>query len=92
MTSVRAAEEGVPQVSDEATAQLVSDLQRSRLPSGRQRRAPREGARASLRDVAGALGVSPQTVHDWESGTQPRNRDLAIAYAELLEALDGAAQ
>jgi transcriptional regulator with XRE-family HTH domain len=51
------------------------------------RRSIRKAARASLRDVADELGVSPMTVLRWEQGkSEPRTRH-AIAYRELLDQL-----
>jgi DNA-binding transcriptional regulator YiaG len=66
-------------------------LERSRdrreLPPPALRKALREGARLSKREVAAALGVSTMAVVHWERGTRfPRPAHLA-AYAGLLRSL-----
>jgi DNA-binding transcriptional regulator YiaG len=76
-----------PELSDRID-RLVHDLQaRSvELPPTRRRRAIREGAGASLREVAETLGVAVMTVHGWEHGSTPKP-DRASAYALLLDRL-----
>lgn len=74
----------------EAT-QLVELVQSTRLPDARARRRIRQEADVSLREMARALGVDPMTVARWEAGTTPR-REHALAYRQLLDALQRAAE
>lgn len=67
------------------TATQLLEL-RDRLPSPTGRRAIRERLRLSREAVARELGVSHETVVQWERGATPRGRNLA-AYVELLERL-----
>jgi DNA-binding transcriptional regulator YiaG len=60
--------------------------QDANLPLLRFRRRIRTAARASLRDVARELGVTPMTVARWETGSEPR-LSHAIAYRRLLDQL-----
>lgn len=76
---------------DELLARLRAQRE---LPRAAERKKIREGAGASLRDVAKALGVSPAAVHRWEGGKKPGARTLGAspgpltaAYAALLEEL-----
>lgn len=63
---------------------------RRQLPSPETRRAMREMAGVSTADVAAALGVSRQTVSNYETGKRsPRGRHLE-GYLEILEMLRGA--
>jgi DNA-binding transcriptional regulator YiaG len=63
----------------------------SQLPTPRERRAIRERANVSQRELAGALGVSVMALNRWERGiTRPRGRHAA-AYAALLGQLEKAA-
>jgi DNA-binding transcriptional regulator YiaG len=56
-----------------------------RLPLPTERRRIRERAGVSLRDMAGALGVSHATIRNWEAGATPREH--RGAYARLLDEL-----
>jgi DNA-binding transcriptional regulator YiaG len=71
---------------DELLAQVRA---RRRLPSPSKRRAIRERAGVSLRDLADALGVSHAAVRGWEQGATPRDR--RAEYADVLAELDRAA-
>jgi DNA-binding transcriptional regulator YiaG len=69
---------------------------RRALPPPAQRRAIRQAAGASQADLAGALGVTQETVSRWERGERSPSGVLVSEYVELLrllsrEALDGAA-
>lgn len=70
-------------------AALVAEVKAARLPPPTARRRIRERAGVSLRDAAAALGVHAMTVHRWETSAEP-NREHAIAYRRLLEALEEA--
>jgi transcriptional regulator with XRE-family HTH domain len=72
-----------------AVAQLVHRVAQSTLPRPSERRRIREKAGLSLREIGAALGVDAVTVLRWERGAQPR-RDRALAYRELLDALEAA--
>jgi DNA-binding transcriptional regulator YiaG len=75
-----------PTTCDEV-ADLVGRLRANWLPPPAERRAIRRRARASLDDVAAALGVQKMTISRWERGVvQPWPRHRA-AYICLLEAL-----
>ncbi|GIM88723.1 helix-turn-helix domain-containing protein [Paractinoplanes toevensis] len=66
---------------------LVDRLRADRLPPPPERRTIRRRARASLKDVAQALGVDIMTVSRWERGKAdpwPRHR---AAYIRALRAL-----
>lgn len=69
---------------------LVSELRAAQLPSAADRKRIREAAAISQREIARVIGVAPQSICRWESGPAPRRRRDAIAYAELLAALDDA--
>jgi DNA-binding transcriptional regulator YiaG len=71
---------------DELLAQVRA---RRRLPSPTERRAIRERAGVSLRDLAAALNVSHGTVRGWEQGATPRGR--RAEYADVLAELERAA-
>jgi DNA-binding transcriptional regulator YiaG len=75
----------------QAVEHLADELRQAELPSPRKRRAIREDAGASLRDVAAVLDTSPETIRRWESKTTPR-REHAIAYRNLLDALEAVAE
>jgi DNA-binding transcriptional regulator YiaG len=59
---------------------------RRRLPLPAERRRIRRQARVSLREMAGALGVSHGTIRNWEAGATPREH--RAAYARLLKKLE----
>jgi DNA-binding transcriptional regulator YiaG len=56
-----------------------------RMPPAAERRRLREAHGLSLRDVAGAVGVSHTAVSRWEKGAQPREH--RSEYLALLEGL-----
>lgn len=60
---------------------------RRTLPRPDERRAIRDDAGLSLREVAAAIGVSRMAVVRWESGAKPRNPEHVAAYGRLLEEL-----
>lgn len=60
---------------------------RRRLPPPAMRRAIREGAGVSQRDVAAALGVSVASVNRWEADICTPRDEALTAYVALLEAL-----
>ncbi|MFD5370789.1 helix-turn-helix transcriptional regulator [Streptomyces sp. NPDC127103] len=58
-----------------------------RLPAPEICRVVREAAGVSTADVAEALGVSRQTISNWETGRRvPRGR-LLVGYLEVLDLL-----
>ncbi len=65
-------------------------VRQSRLPPPLTRRRIRLRARATLRDLARELHVSPMTVLRWEQGTSEPRLDQAVRYRQLLEALEQA--
>ena len=78
----------------QAVADLAQKVRASRLPPPEERARIRREARASLRDFAAALGISPTTMQRWEAGDGEIRLDHAVAYAGLLtalrDAIDGA--
>lgn len=70
---------------------LPERVRMAKLPPPTMRRAVRLRARASLRDVASELAVSPMTVLRWEQGLSEPRLAHAIAYRRLLDALSEAA-
>lgn len=60
---------------------------RQQLPPPAMRRAIRESAGASQREVAEALQVSRQTLIRWECGARSPRPESAARYASLLLAL-----
>jgi transcriptional regulator with XRE-family HTH domain len=65
--------------------------QRRELPAPDERRALRVNAGATLREVAGPVGVSPQTIWDYENGrSTPRGLKLE-RYLAVLGVLGDAA-
>jgi len=71
----------------EELAALVE--QRRQLPEPEERRRCREEARVSVRELARAMRVSPQSVLEWERGRTPRP-ELAERYLAALKAMRGA--
>jgi DNA-binding transcriptional regulator YiaG len=71
---------------------LVDQVAAAQLPPPSVRERIRRTARASLRDVAQSLGVTPTTVQRWESGASTPRRGHAIAYRLLLEELEQVTQ
>jgi DNA-binding transcriptional regulator YiaG len=61
--------------------------QRAALPSGPELRALRRTGRLSTGEVSRALGVSRQTVLNWEAGKVRPNREHLRAYLTLIRAL-----
>lgn len=77
---------GSPEAA-QAVADLAQKVRASRLPPPAERARIRRQARASLRDFARALDVSPTTMQRWEAGDGEMRLDHAVAYAGLLNAL-----
>jgi DNA-binding transcriptional regulator YiaG len=74
------------EVAVDADALLERVRASSKLPAPRQRRAIRERAGVSQRDVAQALGVGVMVLNRWERGlSEPKVH--AAAYARLLDEL-----
>jgi DNA-binding transcriptional regulator YiaG len=71
---------------DAGVSTLLEQARAAVLPNPARRRQIRQSAGLTLRDIAGALEVTPTTVLRWEQGTQPP-RARAIRYRELLDAL-----
>jgi ribosome-binding protein aMBF1 (putative translation factor) len=59
------------------------------LPSPAVRRALRQQARLSLKDVGDALGVSPEAIRNWESGRRTPRPEHLHGYVSFLRALQG---
>lgn len=75
-----------PYVSADTYDQPLPDRVRAaQLPSPRVRRRIRTNSRATLRDFANVLGVSPMTVLRWEQGRAEPRLEHAIAYRRLLD-------
>jgi len=66
---------------------LVERLRLAQLPPPGERRAIREGAGATLREIAAEVGVSTAAVQRWESGDRGMRREHAIAYRRVLDQL-----
>jgi DNA-binding transcriptional regulator YiaG len=74
-------------VTDELARLIQRIEERAELPSREELRRLRISAGLSAREVARALGVSPQAVLNWEMGTRrPSPRHLS-AYVTLIRAL-----
>lgn len=69
-------------LADKAERAAYRLTERRRGNIGSARRRIREAAGATLRDVATELGVSHQTVANWERGGDPRKH--RAAYEQLL--------
>jgi transcriptional regulator with XRE-family HTH domain len=54
--------------------------------TGRARRM-REKARLSIRELASAAGVSPSSLHRWETGQASPSPEGALAWAEAMRGL-----
>ena len=65
---------------------LIEQIKAARLPAPAERRSIREAAGVTLTEIADELGVTATAVMRWERGTEPQ-RDRAIAYRQLLDAL-----
>jgi DNA-binding transcriptional regulator YiaG len=76
-------------MADMSSTLTVSELLRARreLPDPQTRRAIRVQAGLSLDDVAGELGVTRQSVSDWERGRRYPRRAHLVAYVALLRLL-----
>jgi DNA-binding transcriptional regulator YiaG len=61
---------------------------RRELPPPERRRAIREAAGVSMTPVARALGVSVQTVWNWETGRRRPSTEHLQAYVDVLELLE----
>lgn len=72
--------------------ELSAELRGAKLPPPAERRAIRKAAKATLSQVAAALGVDIMTVSRWERGlNEPWHRN-ATAYRRVLDALGDLAQ
>jgi DNA-binding transcriptional regulator YiaG len=71
-------------------ASVVERVRRTRLPDTPSRRAIRETAGVTIREMAILVGVSPMSVCRWERGTTPAP-GRAAKYREVLDALKEAA-
>jgi len=58
-----------------------------RLAASGEAKAIRERADLSLREVAGAVGVSPSGLFRWENGERTPRGDAAVRYAKFLRQL-----
>lgn len=65
---------------------------RQRLPEPAERRSIREGLGLSRERIARELGVSQETVFQWEAGNASPRKVNLLAYVELLERLRDAAE
>lgn len=63
-----------------------------RLASTGAARAIRIGAGATIREVAQVVGVSPATVHRWETGNRVPRGEKGLAYGRALDELTEAAR
>ena len=70
-----------------AIASLVADLEAAQLPPPPVRKKIRTNSGATLRDCAGVLRTTPETVRRWEAGLMTPRREHAIAYRQLLDKL-----
>jgi len=59
---------------------------RSGLPSHEKRAELRRSVGLSAREIGLVVGVTGQTVRNWESGSEPRP-DLVERYADVLDAI-----
>lgn len=66
---------------------LVARVRDSQLPPVEERRRIRLASRATLREFAAELGVSPMTVLRWEQGKVEPRLTHRVAYGQLLRAL-----
>lgn len=66
---------------------LAERIQAAQLPPPSERRAIRENAGASLREVAEEVGVTASAVLHWERGDRAIRRRHAVAYRHVLDAL-----
>lgn len=73
----------------------VSDLaefvRAARLPSTAERKRIRKAAGVSLREAGEAVGVTGETIWNWENDQYGPSRKNAVLYRKLLEALAQAA-
>lgn len=76
-------------MTKESAAEQVSRAAsiRRRLPTPRMRRAIRESSGLRVAEVAKALDVAAQTVHNWERGSRAPRGALLEAYVAVLDAL-----
>lgn len=61
-----------------------------KLPTQRRRRQLREAARLSRSNLATIVGVSPESIYNWEKGGEPQGlhrRAYAAALSELERAV-----
>lgn len=70
-------------------AAVVERVRRTRLPDAARRRAVREGAGVTIREMAALCGVAPMSVCRWERGVNPAP-ERAARYREVLDALANA--
>jgi DNA-binding transcriptional regulator YiaG len=75
-------------VTDDSFGDLLQRVRSRRaLPAPEERRAIREAAGCSLREIGDAIGVSFMAVRRWEQGSRPRNPRHLAAYSRLLDEL-----
>lgn len=70
---------------------LAELVRASQLPSIAERKRVRKAADVSLRQVGEALGVSGETVWNWENGKDGPSKENAPRYRALLDQLAEAA-
>jgi transcriptional regulator with XRE-family HTH domain len=62
-------------------------MQARRLAASGEAKTIREQAGLSIREVAGAIDVSPSGLFLWENGERTPRGDAAVRYAKFLEQL-----
>lgn len=75
---------------DPKASALVQRVKAAQLPDPSERHRIRAAAGASLREMATVLGVDPMTVLRWERGRVTPRATNAVAYRQLLDALQEA--
>jgi DNA-binding transcriptional regulator YiaG len=83
---------GVSVNTETETGALLARVRAAQLPPPAERAALRHASRATLRDLAAALGVTAATVWRWETGRTSIRLEHAIAYRQLLDQLRDAVE